>query len=269
MPSRKRMRSFRVGAINAAGGKPRDPESEVYKCVVASHVVSSAVTAGDHCTLDVMNYNTPLNMVNTTTWGVSTGIAAGRHPSGHVDVLAHGYNTYLVLKSYYQIFLRWNGLPHDGVNWVFMYKFNTDATSNTPALTASLVTAEIWLDLQASEGWVWKRFSCNPADNWLPSSGMININVPDCVKLGIRLHASQVGSFTIDDLQGTVADSTAGPNNNIFLHLMWIRIPLDGVDHSAPAIVAGDVKMEIRCTQTVKLMKDQGLVELIDEGDVV
>ncbi len=262
------MRSFRTGAINAAGGKPLDPEKKTYRCVVATTLISSITTAGDHGVFSVGNYNTPVRLTSTTTFATPAGISTARHPTGHVHLIGDGYNTFLVKKSHYRIYCWWNGVDRPNENWIFGYKFDHNGQSADPAFVNDVTTVETWLDLQATRGWVWKRFSCSQDNRSLPCSGIVNINIPDYVKLAIRMHANDTAQFTIDDLQGVIADSSATPALFVSLHIVAFKIA-GGAGIAVATPVIGDIHLDIRNTLTVSVWKAQDADEIMDEGDDV
>lgn len=187
MPPRKRSRmlAFRTGQINAAGGRPIDPRTIKHKAVVASQWVNSATTAGDHMTFRVNNFNTPLEMATTTTFALQSTISVGRHPSGHAELIQDGYDTYQVLSTHYEFTCNWMGAATEPFeDYIFAWKFDSDSQSTNPAFPATINTTEVWLDLQASPGWTWRRFSKHLAgrSSW-PSGGVIKINVPSVYQL--------------------------------------------------------------------------------------
>ncbi len=267
MPPRKRSRrlAFRTGNINAAGGKPIDPQVITHRSVVAAQFMTSGTTSGDHGVFQINAWNTPLLMVSNTAWTVPVGISASRHPSGHVELLADGYNAFLVEKTHYRIDVAWLGGSLADSNWIFAYKFDNEAQSALPIFTAGATTTETWLDIQASPGWIWKRFGCTPTAQ-RKSYGTINIDIPNVVQQ-IYAHERALNTqFTIDDLKGLVLDATTAPTVVGLLHVCAFAIKKDGV---VDALAAFDIMMNVRCTQTVKVWKNQESEEIIDAGDDV
>lgn len=268
MPPRKRSRqtAFRLGMINAAGGRPLVPQKVYHRSVVAQQFGTSAgTTAGDHISFSIGSWNTPLNPANNTTWVVPVGISGVRHPSGHVDLLADKYDSYRVTKGHYHITIDWRGANRAQSQWYFMYKFDNDETTATPALPNTVATTEVMLDIMASSGWQWRRFSCLSAqEGYLPSGGIIDINVPNVVELTMKHNESTLSDLTVHDLNGLLADSTNVPNTEAFLHIIVLVDEKDGI---AAAMNLNDIVMIIRLTQSVTVWQDQTSVELVDPGD--
>ncbi len=269
MASDRRMIKFRTGGINAAGGKPLIPASNSHVGVVATQWGSAATTVGDHATISINNFNTPLAFVSTITWVTPTGISDVRHPSGHKTLVQDGYDTYLVRAQYYQIFCKWNGVNNINETWIVAYKFDTDAQASNPLHTDSVVNTETWLDLQASPGFVWRRFGCQSDDPSIPLSGIINIDVPDVVDLSFKHHKSSATTTdtSIDDFKGVLNDSSASPVLEVFLHILAFKTVKDGVNYRTP--VANEMTLEIRCTTEVDVWRKQANSEFMDIGDDV
>lgn len=187
MPPRKRSRqlAFRTGQINAAGGRPIDPRTIKHRSVVAAAWVTSATTAGDHMTFRVNNFNTPLEMANSLSFTTWSGVSDDRHPSGHAELTADGYDTYRVLSTHYRFSVNFMGTTSEPTeDYVFAYKFDASSQVAVPAMPATIATGEMWLDLQASPGWVWRRFSKGFGNNHpYKAGGVINIDVPNVYKL--------------------------------------------------------------------------------------
>ncbi len=269
--SKTHLLAFRTGGLGAGGSRHPNPDIIRYKAVVASKFLSSAVSAGDHLSFNLGGYNTPLRMIGNVTWINPVGISDQRHPTGHVQAIEDGYNTALVKGIHYHIYYKWQGADSVENDFIIAYKFDTDSTASTPALTASVVTMEMWLDLQASPGWVWRRGSCNgrTSAKGLQSAGFFDINIPELQKLQFRMHKSSTSDLTIDSFKTIIGDNVSDTGVDTFLHIMWFRIPIDGITYSTPAIAADDFTLEIRCTLDCELYKQQGAEDLIDEGDNV
>ncbi len=264
MPKRNRL-AFRTGDLNAAGGKPLNPSIKTYRCVTANIFGVTATTAGAHGVFIVNSYNTPTALASTVNWAQQSGVSGLRHPSGHTEVLADGYDTFLVLKSNYHIWVRWAGVSRtlNLDEWVFAYKFDSNGQTAIPAFPVTLATTDTWLDIQQSPGWVWKRFTSDLTNNTTPlkSGGIFNINVPDVVRMGIKLNENTVAQFTMDDLQGAIADSAAVPAVVFALHFVVFLLDKDG---DPEILVANDILMDVRCTQTIKMWKAQTSDEIVD-----
>lgn len=254
---------FRTGFINAAGGRPLTPQSKTYRCVVATQWGCSGTTAGDHATINPCNYNTPLQKVSSTSWTVPTGISDTRHPSGHDHILADLYNTYLVKDAHLRIDIWFNGSNKVGNNFVIGYKFDSDSQSASPAFPATVATTEVWLDLQASPGWVWERFGC-VIDGDRKTHGVMNIRMNNLPALTIATQKNVATTqFTTDDLLGVIGDTANAPAVSTFLHIVMINLENDGIP---AAMSANSVVLSMRMTQTVKVWQKQEATELIDEA---
>ncbi len=269
MPPRKRSRrqlAFRTGQINAAGGKPIDPRTIKHRSVVASQFIASGTTAGDHMTFIINNFNTPLKMATTTTFANPASLSNVRHPSGHVELVQDQYDTYQVLKVHY----RWdvaytgpNNLPED---WVFAYKFDGDSQTTNPAFPASGNTTEVWLDMQASPGWIWKRFSkATNGGRELKNGGVININVENTYDLIKSFKSGVVTQFEYPaDYRGVLEDSDVAPAAQAALHICLFSIATNGVP---VAHETSDFHVACRCTMTTLCNKFMDTSEIIDIGD--
>ncbi len=263
--SRKRSRqlAFRSGNINAAGGKPIDPSHFTHRSVVAAQFHNSAVTAGDHMVFNIANFNTPLKFQSSTSYTVPVGISSDRHPSGHVELIQDGYNTYQVMKSHYRMDVSWRGSTNQTIDFIVGYKFDNDFQTASPVWTASVVTTENWLDLQASPGWVWNRYGCD-AQGTRKSWGVINIAIPSVPALVKKFKDMTTTQHTPNDYKGVIADSDAAPVSTCALHIVAFIIQKIGIP---AALNAGEIMTSIRCTQSVRVWKNQVGAEFIDEGD--
>ncbi len=269
MPSRKRSRqiAFRTGQINAAGGRPIDPRTIKHRSVVASAWEPSATTAGDHMTFRVNNFNTPLEMATSTSFTNQSGISGVRHPSGHVELVQDGYDTYQVLSSHYRFYVQFAASTSEpDEDYVFAYKFDSDSQSAVPAFPATNATQEVWLDIQASPGWVWKRFSKHyGGGQLLKSGGIINVDVPNVYDLIRSFRTGVVTQAEYPaDYRGVLADSNAAPVAQCVLHICLFSINQQGAPR---AHVTNDFFLTCRCTQTVLCNKLQDSTEIIDIGD--
>lgn len=212
----------------------------------------------------VNNFNTPVAFANNTTFGLS-GTATGRHPSGHVQLLVDGYDTYEVLRSEYQFDVEWQGADRAGAYGVFAYKFGSlSVTTSEPIFTAGAVTNETWLDMQQSAGWVWKKFgTVRNGDRKTFFSHKIVI--PNVRKL-VRAIAEPGDNLLITpgDFRGALVDSAAGPLSTAFLHV----VAFIATKANAPTqLLINDIVIDLRCKQTVRVWKNIATAEMIDEGD--
>ncbi len=260
---------FRSGNINAAGGKPIVEAYKSYKCVTAARFGNNntAGEAGMHVAFELGNYNTPLTFAGESGTLVAVGLTMDRHPSGHVEVLARGYNRYRVMRSHFLIDVSYHGADQVARDYIVAYKFSTTSAVTEPAFPDSVATTEVWLDMQATRGWVWKRFGMYRLAGARPSRGIIQIKINDLIPLTYTMLGAGTGDIEPNDLQGTIADSTAGPLVTLFLHLCIFKLDANSI----PAVftATNNFSVDIRCTQTVRIEKVQDTDEMIDEGDVV
>ncbi len=266
MGKRQRMTDFRVGDINAAGGPVRDERALIHRSVVATQFGSSATTAGDHGSFAINSWNHPLTLTGNTTFSLNS-ISPNRHPSGHVQILADGYKAFQVLKTHYRFDILHGGAEHVGGEIIFAYKFSGAATtSGEPIFTAGLATTEVWLDMQASSGWVWTRIGTTVGGNHRPSFAVVNVNIPNVTEMVRKIQLDSGNTLDDEDLKGAILDSVSSPGALAFLHFVAFIIKKD----AAPAALAvNEIWINVRCTQTVRVTKQFPTADLIDEGDQV
>ncbi len=264
MPKRSRTLAFRTGQINAAGGRPIDPRTIKHRSVVSSQWIASTVTAGDHMTFRVNNFNVPLEMASTTTFANAGSLSNDRHPSGHVELVEDNYDTYQVLSSHYRWELDYMGGLDETEDIIFAWKFDGSSQSTNPAVPATAASTEVWHDIQASPGWTWRRFTKN-YNTPRPSGGVININIPSCYDLIKSFKTGSTTQFEYPaDYRGVLADSTAAPVAQCILHVCVFTIATDGIP---AAHVVGEIMLSCRCTMTVLVNKFQDTSEIVDIGD--
>lgn len=261
---------FRTGDKNAAGGRPFNPQTKTYKCVTADTWFSDndgGNVCGSHIIFHIGNYNAPLGLVAEKAWTKAVGLAAYRHPSGHLEVVADKYTAYLVRSVLYDVRIQYTGATAYDLDWVFAYKFSDEADETEPAFPITVAATEVWLDMQASPGWVWFRQSCN--HDKLKDGCVLEtkISVDDVPKLTIAMNnADSSVAFTIDDLKGPVGDTAIAPTIDTRLHMVAFKLDRDGI----PGVtIDKDFWLNIRCTQTVSLYKNINTTDMIDEGDNV
>ncbi len=214
--------------------------------------------------MSVGNFNTPVAFANNTTFALS-GTAAGRHPSGHIQLLQDGYDTYEVLRSEFKFDVQWQGADRTGAYAVFAYKFGSLAiTTSEPIFTAGAVTNETWLDMQASARWVWKKFGTS-ADGDRKTFFTHTIVIPNVRRL-VRAIAEPGDNLLISpgDFRAALGDDSVGPLSQAFLHVVAFII----TKANAPTqLITNDIVIDLRCKQTVRLWKNIATAEMIDEGD--
>lgn len=255
---------FRTGGVNAAGGRPLKKPVKVYECVTADDWYCSDTTSGDHGCIAPSNYNTPLKISGNTTW--TTGGAGDRHPSGHQTMVTDNYTTVQVLDADLRIHAVYCGATLLDTEIVLGYKFDSDATTTTPAFTAGTATTEHWLDLQASPGWVWNRMGCNhTGGHGMKTYQDVHIKMKNMPSLTTSLFKNTaITQFTNDDLKSVIADSDAGPLLAARLHIVVFAIRSGGVP---AALAANAVWLQMRLKQRVRCWTLQTHARLVDEGD--
>lgn len=250
--------NFRRGNVNPGGGRPIKPHHRVYTCATADTWFCTGTTAGDHGYLNLLNYNTPLDMISGTFTG-----EGNRHPTEHEDVLSLGYGVARPMRCSLVVNVSTHATTPTK-DFIFAWKFTT-GTAFTPVYTAGSVTTELWHDVQQSKGWSYRRFSGNQTGGSVyPSAAPVLIHVPSLYKLTKALRTnfttSNLGAYR---MQSAIADAITAPEIDLFLLLMVFT--LDGT-----ALTAGDVVLDMRITQKVKLsMSINGVENVIDPGDVV
>lgn len=216
-------------------------------------------------TFRVNNFNVPLEQASSTTFTTVGALSTSRHPSGHVELVQDAYDTYQVLDVHYRWEVKYCGPTSLSEDFIFAYKFDADSQSAVPAFPASDATFEVWCDIQASPGWVWKRFGKNHSSATRPTWGVIEINVPSCFKLINEFNTGSKVQFEYPaDYRGTLEDGTGAPVAQCVLHICLFNISQNG---SPEANAITDFLLECRCTQTVLCSKKQDSTEIIDIGD--
>ncbi len=253
----RRQLRFRTGQIGAGGSRPINEHSRTITTVCASQFGVSATTAGDTGTFDLTQWGQPCSMASSTTFA-EQGTGAN-HPSEHPEIVAGGWDEARVLSSMYRFDIRFVGTDSAKKDFVFAWKFGTASTAAI-VLTALDVTIDAWKDIRQSRGWVWKRFSgTNSGGSVYPSQGRVEIKVPSVWKLAQGLEEDEI---EWQDLQILVQDATTTAVIRPFLHVVILAI--DGT-----AFLANDVKFDITVFQKVKLYRNQGADEMVDEADQV
>lgn len=259
--------AFRTGTINAAGGLSRNPLSTTYECVTQQMVLQQAGTdqSGGQFTLMVNSYNTPCKLEQKLNWDEPSGMNGLRHPTGHTAAIADDYTVAMVLASHITLIPRWSaGAGALTTRFGVAYKFNTTESAATPAWPITVAQTQIIHDMKMTPGWVWSEYSSLGLEGD-PNWGKIEIDIPDVPALVIAMNErTSTSTFTTDDLATVVADSDATPFVEVFLHVIVYKLFNTGVPN---ALGLGDISMDIRIKQTVKLWRLVDPAGLIDPGD--
>lgn len=269
MPSRKRARqmNFRTGSINAAGQKNREGGTIIHKSVISNVFGTSATTSGDHIVFLINNYNTPTTPAASTTFG-AIGLPSQKHPSGHVGLIADGYDAVEVLRRHYRLEGSWRGASRVGSVAVLAYKFSDSNTSATePIFTAGAITNTVWLDMQQSPGWVWKKFGTIHNGGGRKTFAVMHVDIPNVRKL-VRELSEPVDLLIIDpgNYVSVLTDSTAAPAVTAFLHIVMFILDKDG---TPDALTLNDMNLEMRINDVSRVWKVIDSTDMIDEADGV
>jgi len=263
---RQRLTEFRTGGINAAGGVPVDPRVIKHRSVVAAQMGCLGTSAGSHGAFSIGAWNTPVELITAASWNVIG--AVGRHPSGHVEILADGYSTHKVMKSHYRFDITWHAAADRVQDYgVFAYKFSADSSVSEPAFPATLATGEVWLDMQSTAGWVWDKFGTSGLLNGTPRYPLaitVNVDIPNVSEIVWNMQTAALTSADKVQLKGNISDSSAVPPLEAFLHFVAFLVEKDGVPST---LTVNDIVVNVRCTQTVMCYKEVKSSDMIDEGD--
>lgn len=233
-------------------------------------MIVSATTAGDFATFRVGEYNLPLSVTGNETFTFEGTVAesSAKHPTGHADALAQGYDTAEVKACSYRFTVRFAGTDSGTKDWVFAYKFGTDPdVSNEVAFTAGVLSVDQWHNMQMTRSWTYRRFSAiNSGGSIWPSSGIINIPVPSVPKLqyAMNKHVEQNDDVSNNPNRFDILDGTTVGVSELPTHLHWCVFTSNGTPFAA-----GDVVVEIQWTGRVNLQRrllDENIIENLDHG---
>ncbi len=285
MPKRSRF-AFRTGQLDSLNRRPPVPADKVVRCEVSTKGTSfeTAVSgtkgnaSGVHWVIALGDYNIPTYPITFNGMNESLNVDSKRHPTGHEEAVADGYDTYLVLSQFFNFLFKCNvhSITQD---YVVAYKFSTDSSLAEPDLrwagTAISTTPthpapdgynnkNAWLDMQMSGGWVYKHKNQN-----LNAGGgytRMKINIPNLPLLTAKMHEYNTTTFTMDDMQGPVNDNASPtvPVIQTYLHICIIQLQEAAY---AADLTTNTFTWDMTCQMKVKLMKGQGLHEMLDEAD--
>lgn len=260
-----RQEQFRLGMIPAGGGKPNQQLTNfvrTLRTVEAANFEVSSTTAGDTAAFHLGNWGT----ATTPTTNVAFGIqgTAANHPSQHQRVINGGYDISLMLSCQYRFDVRWVGTDAASKQWCFAYCFTSDATA-IQSWGAGTVTIDNFKDIRHSTGWVYRRFSSTSSGGSIyPAAGIIKINIPDVPRLMLLLQGGDTADQDLDwrDCAADIGTGHIVPAALAFLHIAVFTT--DGV-----AFSAGDVTVELTVNSTVRIFRERGQAEAIEEATQV
>lgn len=259
------LEAFRLGLVAPGGGKPLFAYIQDYHCAVSTGffvgTTPGTVTGGSWC-LEVNNYNTPLSPI--TSAGITFESLGNRHPSGHVEALELGYNTYLVLKNHFRLTVNHIGTNATDEDFIVAWKFSASngLSELTTGLATKILTRELFHDLLSTRGWKYQRFSSvQGGGSVFPATAVIDIDVADVPKLGMMMHqSSSVTDNDYTQFKGTVQDSVAGATKDLNLIMTCFHIDGEPMDLKSVSII-------VESKQFVRLYRSISTPEAIDEGD--
>lgn len=258
--------AFRTGNVAAAGkGKPFIPQTKSYNARCSTQFICSGTTAGDHCVFSVPEFNIPCTRTDNLTF-VTPGTSAQesfRHPTGHEEAIAQGYDTAEVKSCMYRFHIAFTGGNNVLQDWVFAYKFSSVSHVSEPIMTAGALTISAWADLRQTRGWVWKRMSgSNSGGSIHPSVAVIDIKVPSVAKLAYAMNKDAVGDEDNEPFRSILLDGVTVSTfeKPLFLHILVI-VP------SGTALTQQDITIDMDWFGRVKLAREHVATDFIDDID--
>ncbi len=259
-----RQMRFRIGQINAGGGRPINEASRTIKTVTAAQFgVSGTPACGNTMAFSLTQIGTPADpeVSSFTIRGT-----AANHPSEWVEVVAAKFKVGRVLSSMYRFNVRFVGTDSALKDFVFAYKFGSESTAAiaTAEMALGTKTIDSWKDMRQSRGWVWKRFSAiNAGGSMYPSQGVVEIKIPDVLNLAKRMfETSTITEPLLEDLEMDIADAADSSVIQPRLHVVVMTI--DGV-----ALTSQDIVMDLTVYQTIRISRHVLTADMIDEADQV
>ncbi len=259
---------WRTGQIGPGGGRPFAPATKTYKCVAAGKLSSTGTTAGNTAIFQINSYNAPIADAGAGTFTV---LAVTQHPTGHANALQAtadagipglGYDRALVLSSMYKFDIHFEGADSAKKDFVFAYKFAAHNTAAS-AFAADTTMESLWADLRMTKGWAYTQFSAiNRGGSMHPSQGTVIVKIPDVVRITSALNNLRTEATDWRNNTVAIADSAAGAAVNAFLHIMAFT-------KSGLALAANDIIIDVTWYGRVRLFKNMGQVEMVDEVDQV
>ncbi len=242
---RNRQMRFRTGQINAAGGRPVTPHSRTVATVTAGNLLCTGTTCGDNAAFNIVDWSAPADPEVST---FSIGGTANNHPSGHVEIVADGYDRVQVLNALYRFNVRFKGDDNEAQDYIFAYRFSNNSAAILTH-TAGTVGIDNWKDMRQSRGWAYKRLSAtHSGGSQHPSTMQINVRIPNVKRLTQKLTSHTSADYTANDYRHAISDAAASADQFAFLHITVFTI--DGV-----ALAAGDIQIDVDVFQRVKVWK--------------
>ncbi len=259
---------FRIGEYSAGGigAVPINARTKTYKCVVAHHfeVGGADPVAGGMAMYSINQYNVPLEFVAATNITPDTNLG-NRHPSGHKQALDLGYDSAIVLQSFYRFTIHKSANDNADEQMIFAYRFMLTSTQSDLKFTTKALTINTWADMRQTRGWVYQRFSgTRSGGSIFPSTGVVEIKIPDVPELSIALAQPATVNTELNwqEFMTLIVNSAQDPNKQTFLHICCFYA-------SGIPMGATDVQIDVQCYQTVRLFRDTETGDLIDEAVVV
>ncbi len=278
MPYRRRKRSrkdwearqlrFRTGNIPSSGkGKPFTPNSKTFFARCSGTYMSGGTLAGDVAVMNCLDYNIPIALEGNETFAHAGPTAdAHRHPTGHADSIAQGYDTATIKSSMYRFTVSYKGTNSNTKDFAFCYKFTNDAdVSDEIVFTAGDTTESHWNDIRMSRGWVVKQFSSsNSGGSIWPAAAVIDVKIPSAAKLAYGLNKSDVSQNENNPFRHAITDTSTATVFQVPCFLIIMVICTGGV-----AFTLGDVNIDVDWFGKVMVERDiddESMIKDLDTG---
>lgn len=275
---RSRQLAFRTRGINAAGsGKPWQPLTKKVKSVTHDTWISKGTVANQiaiHAILAVGNWTAPLWSTQNHKHFCTAGLQGTARNNMFTNAINDSYTQVKVLSSMYRFTIRFTGSNNAGSDFIFAYMFSYTGLKDGELDTSDEVKVQqLWLEMRGSRGWVWRRFSgINSGGSIFPSSGIIDIKVPNVPALARKMNPGQQGYGDglsgLDDgkdphlqalLNVNPPPSTDWP---LFLHV-FIMKP-NGND-----LILDEITVDVACFQDSRLYRNDITGDLVSSpGDI-
>lgn len=220
------------------------PHSRTVRVVTAGNLLCTGSTCGNGAAFNFLDWSAPASPDVTT---FTIGGTASNHSSGHIEIVADGYDRVQVLNALYRFNVRFKGDDNEAQDFVFAYHFDNSATAIFTH-TAGTVGIDNWKDLRQSRGWVFKRMSATHSGGSVhPSASQVEVRIPNVYSIAKKMNLS-VTTQSWEDYTHTILPTATGCVINAFLHIIIMTI--DGV-----ALSAGDVQIDVDVFQKIKVWK--------------
>ncbi len=243
---RNRLMNFRLGNINAAGGRPVTPHSRTVRTVTCSSLITTITTCGNESAFNIMDWSAPADPDAGTFTLQGT---LNNHPSGHVEIVADGFDRVKVLNAMYRFNVRFAGGDDQTQDYVFAYKFST-ASAATFTHTAGTVGIDNWKDMRQTRGWVYKRLSGTHSGGSIhPSAARVIVRIANVPRFAHKMNKQSGTDQVPKDFEHVIQDAAVSADINCFLHVVVMSI--EGI-----AFAAGDVQIDIDVFQKIRVWKN-------------